>query len=62
MTAPDEDREAALARLALKESEEARERSASIIAEARDAFNLIRAHQDANHYAEKFRAIIRGYP
>lgn len=48
------------ARMALDESRASRANAASLIAEARDALNIVKAHTDDNHYVEKFRAILRG--
>lgn len=45
---------------ALEESQAARRDTRGLLAEAREAFNLIKAHRDANHYADKVRAIFRG--
>jgi hypothetical protein len=48
------------ARRALAETRASTAATAAIIEEARVTFGSVRAHRQANHYADKFRAIIRG--
>lgn len=62
MIRPDETPVAASrdAREALAETRASSAVTAAIIEEARVAFGSVREHRVANHYAEKFRAIIRG--
>lgn len=48
------------ARRALAETRASTAETAAIIENARAVFGDVRAHRQANHYADKFRAIIRG--
>lgn len=61
MSTPDENtqgREAA--RRALAESRRSSRRADTLIAESREAIEQVRQVRQTNHFADKFRAIIRG--
>lgn len=58
---PDENtHDPADARRALHESRANKRQTDKVIADAQQTFSLIRAHREANHYVDKFRAILRG--
>lgn len=48
------------AQRALAESRLANRRVVPLIAQTSATFDLVRAHREANHFADKFRAIIQG--
>lgn len=48
------------AQRALAESRLANRRVGSLLAQTSATFDLVRAHRETNHFADKFRAIIQG--
>lgn len=61
MTAPDENTQGrTAARRALAESRRSSRRADTLIAESREAIEHVRQVRQSNHFADKFRSIIRG--
>ena len=61
MSTPDENtQDPTAARRALAESRRSSRRADSLIAESREAIETVRQVRQSNHFADKFRAIIRG--
>lgn len=48
------------AQKALDQSKKAARSDESLIRRSTETFDLIRAHRETNHFADKFRAIIQG--